>query len=105
MDGRVPANPLWCSACLRISFPRLGGICEDHRGPSGKSKTYKGDNLYVPSEWVLEVVGSRYRGHDAHTYKVIGYDPRCGFLIQDEAASNDVRDISERAIGRTFHKI
>lgn len=94
MKGLIPRDPAWCSSCIE------GKPCEYHRG----GKAYAGDDVYEPSAWVLEVVGRRYRGWDA-LYECIGYDPRHGFWMQQVDAPHTRRNVSERAIDRTYHQV
>ena len=72
---------------------------------------------YTPTEWVRGVVGSTFRGWDDYLYECVAYDPRMGFWMVriDSSSANGhgplapvplgdaVRNVSERAIGRTFH--
>jgi hypothetical protein len=95
---RIPRDPSWCSRCIRE------GVCEDHRGPDGSPQPYAGPDAYEPTSWVLEVVGGRYRSHrgvDVCT----GYDPREGFWMQSAVDASNRTNVSERAIGRTFHQV
>lgn len=57
---------------------------------------------YNPTDWVRSVVGNRFRGWDGRTYKCTAYDPNSGFWM---LAEDRVANISERAIGRTYHQI
>jgi hypothetical protein len=78
--------------------------CKDH--PNGAD--YNGFDVYHPSEWVKSVVGQKYRCpvlFGSGVFTCTGYDPRAGFWMQDEANPSNVRNISERAIGRTYHPI
>lgn len=124
MKGRIPADPAHCRYCIgERGRPPPAEPCEDHIGPDGKPKHYKGYDLYEPSEWVKDVVGSLYtsgRWGDSELkpgdtilrlVEVFGYDPRCGFWIRevDEFTKEPVpngyfANISERAIDRTYER-
>lgn len=58
---------------------------------------------YSPSDWVKSVVNKHYKGNNI-TYICIGYDPSCGFWMEN-INSKELINISERAIDRTFHKV
>ena len=60
---------------------------------------------YTPTGWVRQVVGELYRGSGA-MFRCIAYNPSHGFwMLPEDASSTDtLHDVSERAIGRTFHK-
>lgn len=96
---KVPKSPSWCSCCITY------GTCDDHRGPNGEPVEYTGRDAYEPSEWIIDVVGTEYNGPDGRVYQCFGYDPRHGFWMQS-VHGEPVRktNISEAAIGRTFHK-
>jgi len=73
---------------------------------------YEGSDVYKPSEWVLRVVGSVLQSYDwtgkvegPVFYECDGYDPRHGFWLRNLRDPEDVRNVSERAIDRTFHTI
>jgi hypothetical protein len=51
-----------------------------------------------------EAIGKRYRGFDGFTYLCESYDPSCGYWVSREDGSRRA-NISERAIGRTYHEI
>ncbi len=60
------------------------------------------------------VVGRRFRAYDGHIYVCDSYDSRIGYWMTREDAPperrNDAmgewrRNVSERAIGGTFHRI
>lgn len=59
--------------------------------------------IALDEEW-HSTVGERFRGMDG-VYRCTSYDSRCGFWMQNEADPKDWRNVSERAIGRTFHRI
>ena len=55
-------------------------------------------------------VGRRFRAWDGHTYFCDSYDPGCGYwMTREGSATNqtdaDRRNVSERAIGRTYHRV
>jgi hypothetical protein len=110
----IPRDPAWCSYCIEpAKYGRaVGEPCGDHRGPDGKPATYDGRDAYDPSPWVLEVVGARYTAGDwckrnggkVLVYECFGYDPRHGFWMR-WVDHPEVTNISERAIGRTFHRV
>ena len=56
------------------------------------------------SAWSTSVVGHRYRGADG-TYTCTAYAPRSGFWMRPDAEHDKPRNVSERAIGRTFHEV
>ncbi len=95
----IPADPSWCSNCVLGK----GKPCREHSGPGGAAARYEGHDAYVPSDFVLSVVGARYSTHTGPCL-CFGYDPRHGFWMRDEATGEE-RNVSERAIGRTCHKI
>jgi hypothetical protein len=105
MSGEIPKLHTDCAVCFRDK-----SLCDAHRSKDGQPVPYEGPDLYEPSAWVREVVGQRY---SAWSYKrsasaiflCTGYDPRCGFWMVDETDSTDVHNVSERAIGRTFHRL
>jgi len=107
VNGKVPAKSADCVWCERFrragSSPAKYDPCEHHVG----SADYAGPELYHPSSWVQEVVGKKFRGpFNEGEFLCTGYDPRCGFWMQrlDEPEAH-LRDLSERAIGRTYHQI
>jgi hypothetical protein len=54
--------------------------------------------------WCLEIVGKKYRGYDGKVYEIESHD-QCGFNIVEVGNPTNRRNISERAIGRTFHEV
>lgn len=100
-----PQDPEACVVCLRDETR----VCADHRGPDGKPSKYVGPDRWEPqphhSRFLHSITGKKFRSGDGQVYKVRGYDPRYGFIIEDEKDPSNVRDISERSIGRTFHLI
>jgi len=50
-------------------------------------------------------VGKRFRGWDGNIYFCDSYDPSCGYWMTDEKNSSNRRNISERAVGRTYHEV
>ena len=116
-EGRVPKSHKWCSYCIAPEqygdqSRGKGTPCQDHRpkgaGPwNGQYVEYTGRDAYEPSPWVLEVVGGIYKGHDGKTYECFGYDPRHGFWMRTTREERETRqmNVSERAIGGTFHRV
>lgn len=113
-NGRIPKLSTWCSYCIApASYGNPAGPCADHRGPDGESITYTGSDAYEPSAWVLEVVGSQYTAGDwlnqnsgePITYDCFGYDPRNGFWMRRVDKPEEKRNIIERAIDRTYHRV
>lgn len=77
---------------------------------TGLAQDYTGSDLYEPSEYVLEIVGSRFTcWEDSGPWLCTGYDPRMDFwmtpLRDFEGKSASRRDISSRAIGPTWHRV
>ncbi len=48
-------------------------------------------------------VGKRFKGWDGFHYFCDSYDPRCGYWMTNEA-TQERKNVSERAIGATFHQ-
>ncbi len=107
MTWRIPKLAAWCSYCIERREP-----CLNHRSPTGDVIEYAGRDAYEPSSWVLEQVGRRFTAFDwcdvandqPIVYVCTGYDPRHGFWMQN-VATGARRNISERAIGRTYHRV
>ena len=59
---------------------------------------------YEPTDWVKSVVGTKYKS-DSKIWSCIGYDPGCGFWMENIEDVNELTNISERAIDRTFHRV
>jgi len=100
IGGMIPNKPSDCSFCERQKAP-----CRHHLGPDGSFCLYTGVEMYEPSNWVQEVVGCRY--YDAWRegiYLCTGYDRRVGFWM-DRIDGGRRTNISERAIGRTWHPV
>lgn len=108
-DGRIPQKHEWCSLCVAPEqYGQTKSPCEHHRGPDGKPCEYTGLDVYTPSTWVLEVVGKTYTywvDGSLRRFKCTGYDPRNGFWMVREDKPEDKRNVSERAIDRTFHEV
>jgi hypothetical protein len=51
-----------------------------------------------------ETVGSYFQGYSGAVYFCDSYDPRSGFWMTNILDDADRRNVSERAIGRTFHE-
>lgn len=76
--------------------------CRDAIAPS---QTVKAEET-TRGQWT---VGKRYRGPqfdatDKGIYDCIAYDWRTGFWMKN-IETGEMRDVSERAIGRTFHEV
>jgi hypothetical protein len=50
-------------------------------------------------------VGRRFRAWDGHIYHCDSYDPACGYWMTREGEPARRVNVSERAIGRTFHEV
>lgn len=112
MPYKIPKDHSWCSYCIAPEEYEITSPCPDHRGPDGKPVPYEGLDAYEPSEWVLSVVGNLYRGSSisrggpaTRVYRCFGYDPRHGFWMRTIDSPVQQWNISERAIGRTYHLI
>lgn len=105
-ENNIPKRARDCRDCHEYAGVWVGLVygnkfCEHHPGGCD----YVGPLQYSPSEWVLSVVGQRYMGpFGEHVYVCTGYDRRCGFWMRRES-SGYVTNVSERAIGKTFHQI
>lgn len=51
-----------------------------------------------------DTVGEQFRGMDG-VYRCTSYDSRQGFWMLNEQNPSDWRNVSERAIGRTYHRV
>ncbi len=105
MNGRIPTKSTDCVACHRhaaaTGYAYPGMFCDAHPG----GEDYVGAERYEPSDWVKQVVGKTYQGPFADgEFLCTGYDIRAGFWMQD-IATGARRNVSERAIDRTFHRI
>lgn len=105
MKGTVPKSYECCTRCIGNWINEGGGPCPDHRGKDGAHVDYAGPNAYEPSDWVLTVVGKRYRGFDERVYLCFGYDPRSGFWMRAEGEPICEANVSEAAIDRTYHRL
>jgi hypothetical protein len=105
MSQVIPKLSSHCVHCHRRRVEGTPGPCEDHRRKDGSVKEYRGPDLYHPNDWVKNVLTGKYKGPDGRIYRVMGYDPRCGFFLEAEGDPPRVTDISDRAIGRTFHRL
>lgn len=56
----------------------------------------------MPIDYAAGVVGATYTGWDGFVYECTSYDPKCGFWME---APERKTCVSERAIGRTFHRV
>lgn len=61
------------------------------------------DRYELQRQIARNVVGNRYRGWDGKIYRCDGYDPTQGFWMQCVDDPSIRRNVSERAIGSTFH--
>lgn len=67
---------------------------------------FTGYDAYEPTEWVTQVVGTRYKAWDKRTYLCTGYDPRSGFWMRTvDDGKPRITNVSERAINRTYHEV
>ncbi len=116
--GDIPRSHTWCSYCLCPESYGLaaGTYCKDHTGEDGEPCEYTGYDVYEPTDWVLEVVGTVYKcGWTGQFYRCFGYDRRQGFWMQcltptipqamPTRAVGEKSNVSERAIGRTYHTL
>lgn len=58
---------------------------------------------YEPTDWVQMQVGQHFKSFN-RKYLCFGYDPRQGFWMRSVDDPEDERNVSERAIDRTFHR-
>lgn len=104
MNGKIPKLSAWCSYCVAPEeFGNPPGPCPDHRGPDGRTVDYTGRNAYEPSAWVEQQVTLRFRSYRGDC-ACFGYDPRHGFWMV-QLDTGKCFNVSERAIGRTFHAV
>jgi hypothetical protein len=62
--------------------------------------------LTATKEDYHSTVGNRFRfPFEGRTYRCTSYDSRQGFWMENVDDAKDRRNVSERAIGRTFHRI
>lgn len=59
---------------------------------------------YEPTDFVRETVGATFHAWDGNDYKCVAYAPRSGFWMVLVGSSTVATNVSERAIGRTYHK-
>ena len=85
------------------------GVLMQEPGENGPPGLKTEDGLSL-QEYVItsgeegHTVGSLFRGMDG-VYRCTSYDSRQGFWMRNETDPSDWRNVSERAIGRTYHKI
>ena len=107
MSEKIPVKASWCSHCRCPEIYRRGSPCPDHKGADELPADHSGPNAYTPSAWVLSVVGQLYSvywpGEGKTLWRCDGYDPRHGFWMRNET-TREQRNVSERAIGRTYHQ-
>jgi len=53
---------------------------------------------FAPSPWVRSHIDGRFAAADGCVYRCIGYDPRLGFWVQNEADPEDFTVFSESAL-------
>jgi hypothetical protein len=51
------------------------------------------------------VVGRMFRAYVSKVYYCDSYDPSCGYWMTNVDDPTDRTNVSERAIGRTFHEV
>ncbi len=51
------------------------------------------------------VVGKKWKGHNGYIYYCDSYDSNIGYWMTNINNPEDRRNVSERAIDRTFHRI
>ncbi len=100
--NKIPRCSADCTHCHQYDGLKFVKMVPCSAHPGGGD--YQGPDLYEPSEWVIEVVGKMYRGLDG-VFRCTGYDPRCGFWMKSTERDSEIRNVSERAIGRTYHRI
>lgn len=109
MNGYVSRNPLGCSTCIMsMGVPHvanwpLARPCSFHAAADGSFKECDTHDAYNPTDDVKDVIGCFMTGHDG-PYRCIGYDRRCGFWVMN-LSTGSLHNISERAVGRTFHVV
>ena len=111
MNNTIPRKSTDCRYCHDFDESSLEirhaseGVC-DHCCHHPGGKDYTGSNMYTPSEWVQATVGKRFDypfGDEGDKeYLCTGYDYRCGFWMRS-TKTGKLKNVSERAIGRTFH--
>lgn len=52
-----------------------------------------------------ETVGHNFKGWDGKVYFCDSYDPRIGFWMTEVGNTENRKNVSERAIGRTYHLV
>jgi hypothetical protein len=52
-----------------------------------------------------DTVGHKFRSWDGNIYFCDSYDPRIGFWMTDVGNPDNRKNVSERAIGRSYHKL
>lgn len=100
----IPSNPEWCTRCRNPQAYGLNGPCDYHKGPQGGPVSYAGPEVYHPSDWIKKVVGRPYQAHDG-IFRIIGYDPRSGFVMRNEVYPYNERWVAEHAIDRTLKEV
>jgi len=54
---------------------------------------------------MMTTVGKRYVGWNGHVYYCESHDPQLGFWMLNVDDPSDRRNVSERAIGNTYHPV
>ena len=54
---------------------------------------------------MVDVVGRQFKSWDGKTYYCDSYDPRIGYWMTQIEDPFVRRNVSERAIGKTFHRM
>jgi hypothetical protein len=50
-------------------------------------------------------IGHKFKGHDGKVYLCDSYEPRYGYWMTEDGNLNNRRNVSERAIDTTFHRV
>src|SRR6478736_4129979 len=97
MQNQIPRRSKDCRYCQSESAKEP---CSDH--PNGVD--YTGTEMYQPSEWIKSLLGQRFNAvFEDVQYRCTGYDPRAGIWM-DAMDGSRRTNISERAIGATWHR-
>jgi len=98
MQNQIPRRSKDCRYCQSESAKEP---CSDH--PNGVD--YTGTEMYQPSEWIKSLLGQRFNAvFEDVQYRCTGYDPRAGIWM-DAMDGSRRTNISERAIGATWHRV
>lgn len=109
----IPKTAEWCTDCI-ISEPNY---CEYHSDIDGNKIDYWGVNVYIPTDYVLEIVGSKFLTYqyanatdggplntELKIFICTGYDPRNGFWMCLESGGYKIC-VNESSIGKTYLRI